>query len=100
LCAFPSIEDGDLLDCTAIFDPPGGAPEWSFGNYVIQHNPAHRWYYYSDMTPAEAIVFKTSESDPARAQLMPHGAFDNPIAGEDAPPRVSLEMRGVAYWFE
>ncbi|MBS1239438.1 MAG: hypothetical protein H6R45_144 [Proteobacteria bacterium] len=26
LCAFPSIGEGDLLDCDAIFDPPGGAP--------------------------------------------------------------------------
>ncbi len=82
LCAFPHHPAiGDLLDCDAIFDPPGGAPEWGFENYVIQHNPAHRWYYYSDMTPSEAIVFKTSESDPPRAQLMPHGAFDNPLAG-------------------
>ena len=100
LCAYPSVEPADLIDCDAIFDPPGGAPEWSFGNYVIAHNPAHRWYYYSDMRPDEAIVFKTSESDPARAQLMPHGAFDNPLAGDNAPPRVSLEMRGTAYWFE
>ena len=41
----------DLIDCDAIFDPPGGAPGWSFRNYVIAHNPAHRWYYYSNMTP-------------------------------------------------
>lgn len=101
LCAWPSVDEGaDLIDCLAIFDPPDGSPEWSFGNYVIRHNPAHRWYYYSDMRPDEAIVFKTSESDPERAQLMPHGAFDNPLAGKDAPARVSLEMRGMAYWFE
>ena len=100
LCAYPSIQSGDLIDCDAIFDPPAGAPEWSFGNYVIEHNPAHRWYYYSTRRPDEAIVFKTSESDPARAQLMPHGAFDNPLAPPDAPPRVSLEMRGTCYWFE
>ena len=100
LCAYPSIQPGDLIDCEAIFDPPGGAPEWSFGNYVIEYNPAHRWYYYSNMRPDEAIVFKTSESDPNRAQLMPHGAFDNPLAPADAPPRVSLEMRGTCYWFE
>ena len=100
LCAYPSIQPGDLIDCEAIFDPPGGAPEWSFGNYVIAHNPAHRWFYYSNMRPDEAIVFKTSESDPHRAQLMPHGAFDNPLAPDDAPPRVSLEMRGTCYWFE
>lgn len=99
LCAYPSVAGDDLMDCLAIFDPPGGAPEWSFGNYVIRYNPAHRWFYYPDMHPGEAIVFKTSESDPQRAQLMPHGAFDNPLAGPDAPPRISLEMRGAAYWY-
>jgi hypothetical protein len=99
LCAFNSIEDSDLIDCTAIFDPPG-APEWSFANYLLEYSPRHRWFWYSDMNPGEALIFKTSESDPARAQLMPHGAFDNPVAPADAPPRISLEMRGVAYWFD
>ena len=99
LCAYPSLSRDDLIDCDAIFDPLDGSPEWGFPNYLLAENPAHRWYYYSDMTPAEAIVFKTSESDPERAQLMPHGAFDNPAAGPDAPPRVSLEMRGTCYWF-
>ena len=99
LCAYPSVAREDLLDCDAIFDPLDGSPEWGFPNYLLAHNPAHRWYYYSDMTPEEAIVFKTSDSDPDRAQLMPHGAFDNPLAGVDAPPRVSLEMRGTCYWF-
>jgi hypothetical protein len=100
LCSYPSLAPEDLLDCDAIFDPPDGSPEWGFPNYLLAYNPDHRWYYYSDMTPHEAIVFKTSESDPSRAQLMPHGAFDNPLAGADAPPRVSLEMRGTCYWFE
>jgi hypothetical protein len=99
LCAYPSVAPEDLIDCDAIFDPLDGSPEWGFPNYLLAENPAHRWYYYSDMTPAEAIVFKTSESDPERAQLMPHGAFDNPAAGPDAPARVSLEMRGTCYWF-
>jgi hypothetical protein len=99
LCAYPSVAPGDLIDCEAIFDPLDGSPEWSFANYLLAYNPDHRWFYYSDMAPHEAIVFKTSESDPERAQLMPHGAFDNPLAGEDAPPRVSLEMRGTCYWF-
>lgn len=99
LCAYPSVAREDLLDCDAIFDPLDGSPEWGFPNYLLAHNPAHRWYYYSDMTRDEAIVFVTSESDPDRAQLMPHGAFDNPLAGPDAPARVSLEMRGTCYWF-
>ena len=99
LCAFPSVAPEDLIDCEAIFDPLNGAPEWSFSNYLLAENPDHRWYYYADMTPDEAIVFKTSESDPERAQFMPHGAFDNPLAGPDAPARISLEMRGTCYWF-
>lgn len=99
LCAYTSLDADDLIDCTAIFDPPGGAPEFTFGNYLLEYNPQHRWFYYADMHVGEALVFKTSESDPARAQLMPHGAFDNPLAPADAPPRISLEMRGTAYWF-
>lgn len=99
LCAYPSLSMDDLIDCDAIFDPPGGAPEWSFGNYLLAYNPAHRWFYYPDMHVGEVLLFKTSESDPARARLMPHGAFDNPLVGPDTPPRISLEMRGTAYWF-
>lgn len=100
LCAYPSVAEEDLLPCKAIFDPQDGSPEWGFGNYLLAYNPNHRWYYYSDMTPDEAIVFKTSESDEGRAQLMPHGAFDNPLAAPDSPARVSLEMRGTCYWFD
>jgi hypothetical protein len=99
LCACSSVAREDLIDCDAIFDPLDGSPEWGFPNYLLACNPAHRWYYYSDMTPHEAIVFKTSESDPERAQLLPHGAFDNPLAGPDVPARVSLEMRGTCYWY-
>ncbi|MCB2067431.1 MAG: hypothetical protein KDE15_12425 [Erythrobacter sp.] len=98
LCDYTSIAEDDLLPCRAIFDPLDGSPEWGFPNYLLAHSPAHRWHYYSDMHPGEALVFKTSESDPARAQLMPHGAFDNPQVPADAPPRISLEMRGTAYW--
>lgn len=98
LCAFDSLALDDLIVCDAIFDPPG-APEWSFENYLLAANPAHRWFYYPAMHPDEALIFVTSESDPARPLLMPHGAFDNPLATADAPPRVSLEMRGTAYWF-
>lgn len=99
LCEWPSVAMEDMIACDAIFDPPDGSPEWSFENYVLKYSPAHRWSYYSHMGPDEAIIFKTSESDPARAQFMPHGAFDNPLAGPDAPARISLEMRGMAYWF-
>ena len=99
LCDCTSLAPEDLIDCEAIFDPLDGSPQWGFPNYLLAYNPAHRWFYYSAMHRGEVLVFKTSESDSSRAQLMQHGAFDNPLAGPNAPPRISLEMRGTAYWF-
>lgn len=98
LCDARSVTGRELIEADAIFDPPG-APEFSFEGYVVAHDPGHRWLWFSDMTPEEAIVFKTSESDPCRAQCIPHVAFDNPDAPDDAPARVSVEMRGTCYWF-
>jgi hypothetical protein len=52
------------------------------------------------MTRDEALVFKTKDSDPERAHHVPHTAFDDPSAPNDAAPRISLEMRAAAYWFD
>ncbi len=99
LCDARSVVGPELLNADAIFDPPNGAPEFSFEGYVVAHDPAHRWIWFSAMEPDEVIIFKTSESDPARAQCIPHVAFDNPEAPADAPARVSIEMRANCYWF-
>ena len=99
LCDARTLAGPELIKADAIFDPPGGAPEFSFEGYVVAHDPGHRWLWFSDLTPDEVIVFKTSESDPNRAQCIPHVAFDDPGAPADAPPRVSIEMRATCYWF-
>ena len=99
LCDARSVAGHELIKADAIFDPPGGAPEFSFEGYVVAHDPGHRWLWFSDMARDEVIVFKTSESDPDRAQCIPHVAFDDPTAPADAPPRVSIEMRANCYWF-
>jgi hypothetical protein len=98
LCDARSLAPQDLLVADAIFDEPG-KPEWSFESYVVAHNPAHRWMYFPDLTRDEAILFKTKDSDPARAHHVPHVAFDLPDCPPDAPPRTSIEMRATAYWW-
>ncbi len=98
LCDARSISPQDLIVADAIFDPPGGT-EWRFESWVVAHNPAHRWYYYPDLAIDEAVLFKTNDSDPARAHLMPHVAFDDPLAPAGAPPRVSIEMRATCFWW-
>ena len=81
-----------------MFDAPD-RPEWSFEGLVLAHAPRHRWHWFPEMKPEEAIVFKTHDSDPKRAHCVPHVAFDNPAAAAHAPPRVSIEMRALALWF-
>jgi hypothetical protein len=98
VCDARSWVADDLILADAIFDEPD-KPEWSFEGLVVAHNPAHRWVWFPDMTPDEAIIFKTHDSDPAAPHCVPHVAFDNPDCPTDAPPRASIEMRAIAYWF-
>ncbi len=97
VCDARSVAAADLVPADAIFDEPE-KPEWSFESWVIAHNPGHRWHWFAHMTPEEALIFKTHDSDPARARFVPHVAFDDPDCPAAAPPRTSIEMRATAYW--
>lgn len=98
LCDARSLAPADLIEADAVFDE-AGKPEWSFEGLVVAHNPAHRWYSFPDLTVREAILFKTHDSDAARAHHVPHVAFDLPDCPADAPPRISIEMRATAWWW-
>lgn len=98
LCDARTVAAGDLLPADAIFDRDG-VDVWSFEGLLAAHSPAHRWHWFSDLTRDEAIVFKTNDSDAGHAHCVPHVAFDNPDCPAEAPPRASIEMRAIAYWF-
>jgi hypothetical protein len=97
VCAAPMVAETDRITGEARID--GDGPEIRFGSSLYRANPAHRWFFYSDMTPDEVLVFKAIDSDPARTQGCPHTAFDDPEAPVDARPRASVETRVFAYWF-
>lgn len=67
-------------------------------NYVMRHNPNHKWYYFPDMTPDKVITLKTYESDPKRAQFVGHSAFNDPTSPEGVPYRESVEIRTIAFF--
>jgi len=96
LCDARTVTDGCLLVADAIFDSPG-KPEWQFESWLVAHDPAHRWMWYPDMSRDEALVFRTSDS--LHPLPVPHVAFDNPLAPPGSPPRASIEVRAVAYWY-
>ncbi len=67
--------------------------------YHLTYNPAHRFYYFPEMQPDEAIVFKCYDSKTdGRARFSAHSAFEHPGTPADAPPRQSIEMRTLAFF--
>lgn len=100
VCDARSLSPEDLVTADAVFDAPGGAPEWSFEGLLVRRNPRHRWCYFSGMNRDEALIFKTNDSDPAAPHHVPHCAFDDPSCPAGVPPRASIEMRAVAYWLD
>ena len=98
VCDARSVEPADLVTADAIFDVRD-APEWSFEALVVRGNARHRWFYFRDMTRDEVLVFKTNDSDPSRSHCVPHVAVDDREVPADTAPRISIEMRGTAYWY-
>src|SRR5262245_63460299 len=66
---------------------------------AITYNPAHRWYWFPQMHPDEALVFKTYESSKdGRARWTAHTAFEDPDTPPHAKPRESIEIRTLAFF--
>ncbi len=65
---------------------------------IFHFNPNHRWWYFSNMTRDEILLFKFHDSDRTRAWRVPHTAFHD-TSFTDARPRESIEFRTVAYFF-
>ncbi len=64
---------------------------------IFRHSPAHRWWYFSQMTRDEVIMLKFHDSDRSVAWRTPHTAFFDP-SFPDAKIRCSIECRSVAYF--
>ena len=67
-------------------------------NYVMRHNPEHKWYYFPDMTADKVILLKTYDSDTERARFVGHSAFKDPTSKPDAEIRESVEIRTIAFF--
>src|SRR5437870_1859431 len=64
----------------------------------VEYNPAHRWYYFSDMQPDEVVFIRVHDSaNDGRARLSFHTSFDNPLT-PGAPPRESIEVRTLVFF--
>lgn len=66
--------------------------------YHVAHNPAHKWFYFPQMTRDEALVFKCYDSRKDVARFTVHSAFTDPTSAPDASPRESMEARLLCFF--
>lgn len=67
--------------------------------YRLKYNPGHRWIYFPEMRPDEAIVFKVYDSEKdGRARFTAHTSFHDPATRPGALARQSIEMRAFAFF--
>ncbi|WP_420383873.1 CmcJ/NvfI family oxidoreductase [Novosphingobium sp.] len=107
LCDFRSVGDEDAVANVkvdvdeiptgdALFAPIEGEDEMTAAT-IFHHNPAHRWWYFPDMTADEVILIKFHDSDHDRAWRAPHTAFHD-TSRPDTVTRESYEFRAIAYF--
>ncbi len=72
-------------------------PEGSRNGFLFHFDPAHRWYYYPDMTADEVLLFKLYDSVETGPWRCPHVSFADPTVN-GVPPRESYEIRSFVYF--
>jgi hypothetical protein len=92
LCDARSFTDADLIASDLVYPHVRGETS------SVEYKPGHRWYYFSDMQPDEALLIRVHDSaDDGRARLSFHTSFDNPLA-PNAAPRESIEARALVFY--
>ena len=101
ICEAPSTSPADFVDTDI---EHYGEEDLSRPRHVGQilsarYNPAHRWFYLSNMQADEILVFKCwASATDGRARYTAHTGFKNPAAPLGALPRESIEARTVVVY--
>jgi hypothetical protein len=95
VCDVRTVRREDLVEADGVYD--AGDPPWMTAEaYLVRHNPEHRWIYFSDMRPDEALIFRAYGNEPVWIAGAPHSSFHDPTCPADAGPRISVEARAYA----
>ena len=93
MCDVTTATEGDLIPVALRYRTRDGEI------YAMRHAPTHKWWYFPRMSPDDAILLKTYESETdGRARFVGHTAFKDPGSSPDAPFRESIEVRMAAFF--
>lgn len=92
VCDARSVAPQDLIPSDLVYKHRTGE------TYSVTYNPAHRWFYLSNMAPEEGLLLKCYDSEAdGRARFAPHTAFNDSTAPANAPRRESIELRTLVF---
>ncbi|KAI0436662.1 hypothetical protein F4803DRAFT_541414 [Xylaria telfairii] len=92
MCDARSVAPGDLVATDNYRETFSGE------SYYMVHKPEHKWYYLSEQTRDEALLFKIHDSsDDVEAKCCAHTAFSINGAVGTVPPRESIEVRFLVF---
>ncbi|TNF80490.1 MAG: hypothetical protein EP301_13270 [Gammaproteobacteria bacterium] len=72
---------------------PCGEPRGGIDIHAAEHDPDVRWYYFPEMTSDEVPIWKGFDSAEVPLQPTLHTSFDDRNGPEEAPERMSVEVR-------
>jgi hypothetical protein len=95
ICDPNSVRIADLVPGQTHWGPPD--EEIYHQNALFRYSPAHRWYWWPELTRDQVLVWAGFDSDPRRPSIVPHVAFDNPNCAD--PDAYRTAVHGRAYVF-
>lgn len=95
VCDARSVDKSDFLR-VSFGKPEGGFREGMPAGLNMAFNPKHEWYYYPDMQPDEALVFRLYDTANEDWKMSGHTAIVDPTSLPDSPKRESFEVRTIA----
>lgn len=95
VCDSRTVEKGDFLS-VSLGKPEGGFREGMPAGLNMAYNPKHKWYYYPEMQPDEALVFRLYDTGNPDWKMTGHTAFEDPTSRPGTPKRQSFEVRTIA----
>lgn len=97
VCDVRTVSREDLVEADGVYD--SGDPPWRTAEaYLVRYSPRHRWLYFRDMRPDEALIFRAYGNEPSWIPGAPHVAFTDPGCPSSAGPRISVEARAYAVY--
>lgn len=82
-----------------LMDSVGEGRDEGVQTRMALHDPDQLWYYFSNMTKDELLVFKGFDTQFEDRQSVWHVSFDTQDQFPHARPRESIECRFLAFWY-